>query len=418
MQKTKKAANIMYDVIVIGGGASGMTAAGRAAELGKRVLLLEKNKKLGEKLAISGGGRCNITNAQDNEKQLLSNYGKAEQFLYSPFTQFGMRDTFSFFEKIGLPLKVEVTKRAFPETEKATDVVRVLKEYMAKGNVEVYMGKPVEKIGAKAGCIQSVTAGGLVFEAKSYILATGGVSHPETGSTGDGFNWLSGFGHTVFQPTPTIVPLAVKDAWVKELKGVTLKGAKISFFIGSKKQFSSAGDILLTHFGLSGPTILNSAGKVADLLYVGPVTAIIDTYPTFDIGALDAKIVALFAENKNKLLRTLFKELAPAGASDALFKMLDIDAEVKVHSVSKTDRRKIIDLLKALPVTITGLMGFDRAVVADGGIPLAEIDMKTMKSAKIENLYITGDLLDITRPSGGYSLQLCWTTGFIAGSNA
>lgn len=426
MQKYKKTTATVYDVIVIGGGASGMMAAGRAAELGKRVLLLEKNKKLGEKLAISGGGRCNITNAEEDTKRLLSHYGAAEQFLYSAFSQFGVVDAFSFFENLGLPLVVQANKRAFPNTEDAADVVRVLREYMAKGRVEIQLHTTVEKVIAKNGRIQSIIADGVEFSAKSYIFATGGVSHPETGSTGDGFGWLKQLGHTVEKPKPTIVPLAVKESWVKELKGITLKDVKVTIYAQDDsnpeakpvRKFSRTGSVLLTHFGLSGPTILNLAGDVADLLYDGTVTAHIDTQPTLDIGAFDTKIVEVFDAHKNKTLNNAFKEFAPAGVSDVLLKLLEIDPQTKVHSVSKEDRRKIVNLLKALPVTITGLLGLDRAVIADGGVPLPEIDMRTMRSNRIENLLVTGDLLNISRPSGGYSLQLCWTTGFIAGTNS
>ena len=420
-----KSAQYKYDVIVIGGGASGMMAAGRAAEKGKRVLLIEKNKKLGAKLAISGGGRCNILNAEEDEKKLLSNYGKAEQFLYSTFAFFGMKDTYSFFESHELPLKIEANNRVFPVSENAEDVIRVMREYMAKkkGNVEIHQNKTISRIISKGGRIQEIFAGKEKFSAKSYILATGGVSHPETGSTGDGFNWLQELGHTVQKPTPTIVPLAAKEKWIKELSGVTLEKVKITFYLSNsllqnKKQFSKTGNVLLTHFGLSGPSILNCAGKVGDLLYEGSVTATIDIYPDLDIGALDAKLVEIFNANKNKLLRNVAKEFMPAGTSDTLLSLLAIDPETKVHSVIKEDRRKMVDLLKGLPVTISGLMGFDRAVVADGGVSLTEVDMKTMQSKRIKNLYITGDLLNISRPSGGYSLQLCWTTGYLAGENA
>jgi predicted Rossmann fold flavoprotein len=415
--------NIQYDVIVIGGGASGMMAANVAAEQGKKVLLIEKNKKLGEKLAISGGGRCNITNAEKDERILLSKYGSAEKFLYSTFAQFGMEDTFEFFKAQGLPLIVEANKRAFPETEKAADVVRVLRNYMTKQKVEVHLGKPVERFIIKGGRIQSVVAGSESFFAESYILATGGVSHPETGSTGDGFIWLKELGHTVRKPTPTIVPLAISEKWFKELSGTTLTHAKCSFYLSTNgevpvKKFGCTGNILITHFGLSGPTILNTAGKVADLLYEGAVTAHIDLYPKVDIGTLDAEMVEIFSRNKNKALRTVLKELMPKGIVEAVLEQLAIDPERKVHSVTKDVRRKIIDFIKEIPVTVTGLMDFDRAVIADGGVPLTEMDMKTMRSEKIQNLFITGDLLDISRPSGGYSLQLCWTTGFVAGRNA
>jgi len=409
----------IYDVIVIGGGASGMMAAGRAAERGKKVLLLEKNKNLGEKLKITGGGRCNITNAEEDEHILLANYGKGKPFLYSPFSQFGMKDTFSFFESKGLPLVVQARKRAFPKTEKALDVYKVLEKYIKKGNVEVISGVKISKISGKNGHIEKVIASGKEFSAHSYILATGGISHPETGSTGDGFKWLRDLGHTVEDPTPTIVPLAVADDWVKELSGVSLSFMKINFFINGVKKLSLKGKILFTHFGLSGPLILNAASKVADMLHDGQVTATIDAYPDTDIGALDKKITKIFDANKNKIFKTAFKKIAPEGTVYALLPLLkNIAPDTKVHSITKEQRRSIIDLLKALPVSVTGLMGYDRAVIADGGLSLKEIDTKTMRSKLYDNLYVTGDLLHISRPSGGYSLQLCWTTGYVAGSHA
>jgi len=409
----------MYDVIVIGGGPSGIMAAGRAAERGKNVLLLEKNKNLGEKLKISGGGRCNITNAEEDARLFLKHYGNAEQFLYSIFAQFSNKDTFTFFEKLGLPLVVQARKRAFPETEKSIDVFNVLEHYMKAGNVTVRTNSPVDRIVAADGIIQGVQVDKQLCTATSYILATGGVSHAETGSTGDGFNWLKTLGHSVADPTPSIVPLAVKEPWVKSLSGTSLSFMKITFSVEGKKKFSKTGKLLFTHFGLSGPLILNSAGKVGDLLQEGKVAATIDAYPDTDHGALEQKIIAIFDANKNKLLKNIFDLVVPHGMIEAVFSLLPtIDRETKVHSVTKEQRKALVDILKALPMTITGLMGFDRAVVADGGILLTEMDMKTMRSKLYANLFITGDLLHITRPSGGFSLQLCWTTGFVAGSNA
>ncbi len=409
-----------YDVIVVGGGASGMMAAGRAAESGTRVLLLEKNKKLGEKLGISGGGRCNITNAEDDVRVFASKYGKAEQFLYSLFAQFGVKDTFTFFESRGLPLVVQARKRAFPATEKASDVLKVLESYVRKGGVEVHTGSAVTKIISDKAGISAVYCGKTEYHAKEYILATGSVSHPETGSTGDGFEWLRELGHTVAAPTPTIVPLKVADEWSKVLSGTSLSFMKITFFVEGKKAFSKTGKVLFTHFGLSGPLILNSASMVADLLEEGAVTAAIDAYPHTDLGALEKTVINVFDKNKNKALKNIIKEVVPDGTHKGVLLLLEdkMDVTKKVHSVTKEERKVLVRLLKALPLTIEGLMGFDRAVVADGGVPLGEVDTKTLRSKKVPNLFITGDLLHINRPSGGYSLQLCWTTGWVAGSTA
>lgn len=416
---SKTSRKTSYDVIVIGGGAAGMMAAGRAAERGKRVLLLEKNPALGEKLKITGGGRCNITNAEEDEHILLSHYGTAAGFLHSSFAQFGMTDTCSFFASRGLPLVVEASKRAFPETQKAMDVFRVLETYLKTGGVDVFTNTPVKKIEVKRGNIERVITPTAEFSATSYILATGGKSHPKTGSTGDGFRWLRDLGHTVAEPTPTIVPISVKDAWIKSLSGVTLSGIKIDFFVGEKKQLTLKGKVLCTHFGLSGPLILNAAWKIADLLEEGPVAALIDTHPTLDLGALDTHVTNIFDENKNKTLKNIFKHITPDGSAHALLPLLkELDPEKKVHSVTKDERKMIVRFLKAIPFTVQGLMGYEKAVVADGGLSIRDVDAKTMQSKRYDNLHVTGDILHIKRPSGGYSLQLCWTTGYVAGSHA
>ncbi len=408
-----------YDIIVIGGGASGMMAALSARAKGKKVLILEKNKALGEKLKITGGGRCNITNAEYDTHTLLKNYGAGADFLYSPFSQFGVKETFEFFESRGLPLVVQARKRAFPQTERALDVFNTLKKDIDKTGVFYKLGCTVKKINHKNGRVENVETNQGTFTATSFILATGGMSHPETGSTGDGFNWLRNLGHTVKSPTPTIVPLAVADEWVKSLAGVSLSFMKISFYLEDKRQFSLTGKVLFTHFGLSGPLILNSAGRVSGLLQSGHVRALIDCFPDTEIGDLEKKVINAFDANKNKILHTVFKEIAPLGTAKGIMLLLpEIDLNTKVHSVSKEQRKKIVHLLKALPVEITNLMGYDRAVVADGGVSLSEIDTKTMRSKILSNLYITGDLLHINRPSGGFSLQLCWTTGHVAGSSA
>ncbi|MEI6316555.1 MAG: NAD(P)/FAD-dependent oxidoreductase [bacterium] len=412
--------NEHFDVIVVGGGASGMMAAGRAGQCGKKVLLIEKNKQLGEKLKISGGGRCNITNAEYDIRNFLTRYGTAADFLFSPFSQFGVKDTFTFFESLGLPLVVQARNRAFPHTEKASDVCDALLSYLKKGKVVIKSNTAVKKILHTDSRITAILTSTGTYTADNYILATGGISHPETGSTGDGFDWLRELGHTVKDPTPTIVPLATQEGWSHILSGISLSFMKITFFWNGKKSFSKTGKILFTHFGLSGPLILNSASKVADLLQDGPVSAFIDAYPDTEIGSLDTQITKIFDVNKNKMLKNILKDIVPEGISPGVAILLEnagVDLETKVHSISKEARRKIVDTLKALPITITGLMGFDRAVVADGGVALSEIDTKTMKSKLYSNLSVTGDLLHINRPSGGFSLQICWTTGYVAGSH-
>jgi predicted Rossmann fold flavoprotein len=314
---------------------------------------------------------------------------------------------------------VQARKRAFPQTERAEDVCQVLEQYCRAQGVDIRTGSKASMRIEANGTLSGVAVGPKTYEADSYILATGGVSHPETGSTGDGFKWLKALGHSIQDPTPTIVPLKTKESWSKKLSGVTLPNVKVSFYSNDTKTFSRTGDVLLTHFGLSGPLILNSAAQVSDLLHAGTVSILIDLHPTLDLGILDRHLMALFDANKNKQLKNVFKEAVPPGTSESLLALLlEIDPEKKVHSVTKEERRTLAELLKAIPLTVSGLMGYDRAVVADGGVPLEEVDMRTMRSKRAENLFITGDLLHITRPSGGYSLQLCWTTGFVAGMNA
>ncbi|HAE36510.1 MAG: HI0933 family protein [Candidatus Nomurabacteria bacterium GW2011_GWF2_35_66] len=414
----KENKNKIWDVIIIGGGASGMMAGSIAGSRSKSVLILDKNKSLGEKLKITGGGRCNITNAEPDIHKMLKVYGNGAPFLYTPFSIFGVKDTFQYFESRGLPLVTQARNRVFPVTEKALDVFNLLQKDLEKNHVTVKSNCAVKSIRVNNGLVECVETSSGMYYAKSFVLATGGLSHPETGSTGDGFSWLKDLGHEVKTPSPDIVPLAVSDAWVKTLAGVSLSFMKITFFLEGKKQFSKTGKILFTHFGLSGPLILNSSRKVSDLLQSGLVRAYIDVFPDTNEGSLEDFIIKTFDANKNKILRTVFKDIAPEGTAKAIEMICsELDFNMKIHSITKEDRKKIVRLLKALPMTITNLMGYERSVVADGGVSLTEIDMKTMSSKIIPNLYVTGDLLNINRNSGGYSLQICWTTGYIAGNS-
>lgn len=411
-----------YDVLVIGGGPSGMMAAGRAGMLGKKVLLLEKNGDLGRKLSLTGGGRCNILNAEHDVKALLNHYGDSKKFLYTPFSIFGMKETWEFFENRGLPLVVEARKRVFPKTQRAEDVIKTMITFMKDGKVDIRAGISVNKIKTDGAKVVSVETDSGIFTADCFVLSTGGTSYPDTGSTGEGLRWLKEVGHTVKSSGPNLVPLAVKEQWIKDLSGTTLSFMKITFGADRKKKdgkFSRLGKILFTHFGLSGPLILNSSQKVKELLNDGPVKAEIDMYPDTDLRDLRKKILNTFDRNRNKNLKNAIHEVAPAGMGGVITdKLFPCMSDRKVHSINKAERDGIANLMKALPVTVTDTMGLDRAIASDGGINLSEVDTKTMRSKVLNNLYLTGDVLDVERPSGGFSLQWCWTSGWIAGSNA
>lgn len=405
-----------YDLIVVGGGPAGMMAAGTAAKKGRNVLLIEKNADLGEKLKITGGGRCNITNYELDNRTLLSFYGKDAPFLYSPFSQFSVKDTFTFFEKRKLPLVTQARNRVFPKTEKAYDVYKVMKAYITKHGVETKYKTPVQDIQIKNGKISAVDTQKFRYTADKIIISVGGVSWPETGSTGDGFKWMKKIGHTIHAPAPNIVPLRADDYWIKQISGTSLSFMKITFFLNRERAFSKTGKILFTHFGLSSPLILNSSKQVADLLKQGGVTAEIDLFPDTNEGALDKRFLKILDKNRNKDVKNALTELIPKRVAYVIYDLARFNEQhTKVNELTVEERKRLINLMKRLPLTINGLMGLDRAVIADGGVPLSEIDTKTMQSKKFSNLYLIGDMLHVNRPSGGYSLQLCWTTGYVAG---
>jgi len=410
--------NEMYDLIVIGGGASGLMAAGVAAERGASVLVLEKNKDLGKKLKITGGGRCNIYNAEFDTKKLLENYGDAKKYLYSPFAQFAAEESKEFFHTIGLHTVVQARKRAFPYTEKAYDVFKVLEDYCKKHKVEFRTNTPITRIDQENGEISGVLSKKERFYAKNYILSTGGHAAPETGSTGDGFKFLEKLGHTIHKPSPNIVPLVSDAQWIHRLAGTSLSFMKIRFIQNGKTQIRKTGKVLLTHFGISGPLILNSAREVKDLLQGGPVTASIDLFPDTELNDVDRRIWRIFEQHKNKKVKNVIKELIPRNIGMELLAMLKTDiADIDVNEVSKESRKELAHLCKNLEFPITGTLGWDKAVIADGGVHLDEVDFKTMQSRKFPNLYLLGDILHINRPSGGFSLQLCWTTAWVAGQS-
>lgn len=408
-----------YDVAVIGGGPAGMMAAGRAAECGARVVLLEKNASLGEKLLLTGGGRSNITNAEFDRNILLGKFGVAAKFLFSPLSRFGVQDAIDFFHALGMPTKVEAEKRVFPASDRSQSVFDALLRYMDQGGVTVLSDMEVAGLDVSDGEVTGVRlTDGERVEAHSYVLATGGKSRPETGSTGDGFRWLEKIGHTVIEPRPSLVPLRVREPWVHSLSGASFADAKLTVFQEGKKQESRRGKLLFTHFGLSGPLALNMSRNIGELLHGAPVILSVDLFPGTDMGEIDRRIQELFASQKNRQVKNSLDGLVAPLLVPVSLGLAGIDPDTPVHSVTRENRRALARVLKDLPMTVEGLLGTDKAIVTSGGIELAEVDFKDMRSRLYPNLYLVGDILNIDRPSGGYSLQLCWTTGFVAGTAA
>lgn len=410
---------IIYDTIVIGGGPSGMMCAGKAAENGARVLLIEKNEQLGKKLMLTGGGRCNITNADFVLESFLNNFPESKKYLYSPFSKFGVQDTFDFFESRGLPLVIEARNRAFPETQKVGDVFKVLINYMTKNKVEIMLGTKVKSLeSADKKIISLKTDSGKQIFAKNFVIATGGLAAPQTGSTGDGLNFLKKLGHTVIDSNPDIVPLTTSAKWVHNLSGISWSFMKIRFIQDGKTKLKKTGKILFTHFGLSGPLILNSAREVKKLLEKGTVEASIDLFPDTEEKELDKRVIKIFEKNKNSKIKNILPEMIFKNIALEILSLPDIDiAEKEINLITKEERKKLVRKLKNLTLPITGTLGFSHAVIADGGVALKEVDFSNMTSRLYPNLYLLGDILNIHRPSGGFSLQLCWTTGFVAGKH-
>jgi predicted Rossmann fold flavoprotein len=427
----------IWDIIVIGGGPAGMMAAGRAAEHAReqgreiKILLLEKNESLGKKLLITGGGRCNVTNAEFDDRTLLAKFKDGGKFLFSAFAQHNVRKSLAFFNSRGMETKIEAEKRVFPVTDKAQTVWDVMVGYLTATSRD---GKPsmvtVGSNSAVAGLVQTKPgaidavklAGGDIVRGRSFILATGGKSHPETGSTGEGFAWLAKAGHTVIEPSAALVPVTVSDSWVKSLAGVSLKSAKLTIFQnGAKlpgKNAVKKGKVLFTHFGLSGPAVLNMSAEIGELLEYGEVTLSLDLLPEHDYSTLNEALQKLFAKEDKKKFKNAITSLIPAAFVPIVLERSNIGPDVTCNGVTRENRLALVKLLKDLHIHPTGLLGADKAIITSGGVALEEVDFKTMRSRRIQNLYLVGDVLNIDRPSGGYSLQICWTTGWVAGSAA
>ncbi|MCR4274902.1 MAG: NAD(P)/FAD-dependent oxidoreductase [Candidatus Campbellbacteria bacterium] len=410
-----------WDVIVIGGGPSGMMAAGTAAQNSAKVLLIEKNGKLGEKLLITGGGRCNVTNSEFDTRKFLEKFKENGKFLFSAFAQWGVKETLDFFHTRGMPTKVEAELRTFPTSNSAQSVWGVLVKNIQKHNVEILSNSPVTDIVREDGNIVGVQLQSKkIVRGKSIIIATGGTSRPETGSTGDAYAWLQKIGHTVVLPTPSLVPVALKDVWVKKLAGITLSDIKITVFQNEKKYFIAKGKILFTHVGISGPTVLNMSKDIGELLKYGDgeVVCALDLLPTHDYGKLNTALQELFKEHDKKKFQNALSNLIPKALVPIIIELGGFNGETHCNSITREERLKLVKTLKHIPLHVKKLLGTEKAIITSGGVVLDEIDFKTMRSRLFPNLYIIGDMLDVDRPSGGYSLQLCWTTGFVAGLSA
>ena len=408
-----------WDIIVVGGGPAGMMAAGRAAEKGAKVLLLEKNEALGKKLLITGGGRCNLTNSESDTRKLLSKFKDKGKYLFSPFAEWGVKETLNFFHKNGVETKIEEGQRVFPVSNSARSVWNVLVEYMKRHRVKVISNSPVVGIVKEGSVLIGVKLKNKeVIRSGAIVIATGGTSRPDTGSTGDGYAWLRKIGHTVVEPTPSLVPIALKDAWVKRLAGVRLDDIKITVLQNGEKQGISKGKILFTHVGVSGPTILNMSKDIGELLKYGSVVLSLDLFPKTDHGELDIKLRELFEKNGKKKFKNALSGFVPSAIAPILIELSGINPEIACNGIVRENRKRLGALLKDIPLGVNKLLGPEKAIVTSGGVALDEVDMKTMRSKIFSNLYLVGDILNIDRPSGGYSLQLCWTTGFVAGNSA
>lgn len=403
-----------------------MMAAGRAGELNKKVALLEKNASLGRKLLITGKGRSNITRADFIPQELVKKYGREGppagrqgDFLLSPLAALSVEKTIEFFEKRGLKTKIERGKRIFPESDKAGDVLKILTGYLKKSGVEIMLNAGVKEIINNGNRIEKVILdNNKIITAKNYIIATGGKSYPETGSRGDGYKWAEELGHKIEKLRPSLVPLKIKENWPKMAQGLSLKNVELSVFLNGKKKDSRFGEFLFTHFGVSGPIVLDLSGKVGELLDKGEVELVLDLKPALNFQVLDKRIQSDFVKYGTKFFKNSLKDLLPQKLIPIIIELSRINPLKKVNEITKEERQGLVKLLKGLKMTVLSLMGFEIAIVTSGGVSLREIDAKTMKSKIIENLFFAGEIINLHGPTGGYNLQLCWSTGCLAGQSA
>lgn len=416
-QKTNNLNFMKYDVAIIGGGPAGMIASGRAGELGSRAILIEKNKSLGVKLLMTGKGRCNITNKAGDLKEIIKRFGKDGRFLFSVFSRFGVDEVINFFKKNNLKIKIEKDGRVFPASDKAQDVLNALINYLKKSQVEIRTNSEVKEIIKKGNKIEKIIlANNEELVADNFIICTGGESYPITGSNGDGYKWARKLGHTIIKPLPALTPIIIKEKYVKELEGLSLKDVEIGIYKKGKKIDYRFGEAIFTARGMSGPIILDMSKKIGEELS-SELRMKIDFKPELDFLELDKKLQNDFQKNSNKLLKNSFNGLLSKKLVPIIIRLSGVSPDKKVNSITKEERKKILHLIKEFGLGIKGLEGFSKAIITSGGIELGEVDQKTMKSKLIDNLYFTGEILNLDGPTGGYNLQVCWATGYVAGES-
>ncbi|SFI33868.1 hypothetical protein SAMN04487830_1454 [Pseudobutyrivibrio sp. OR37] len=406
----------MSKVIVIGGGAAGMMAAYAAGMCGHKVTLLEKNEKLGKKIYITGKGRCNFTNAC-NEEDFLKNVVSNPKFLYSAIYTFNSEAMIDFIEMHGTKTKVERGNRAFPESDHASDITKALKNALLEYKVDIQLNTEVKSILVEGDKVTGVELKDKKrISCDAVILCTGGLSYQTTGSTGDGLKWAKSLGLKVTDTRPALVPLNVAEAYVPQMQGLALKNVNLTICDSKKKLYDGFGEMLFTHFGVSGPLVLSASSIIGKKLQsAGKLSATIDLKPALSFEELDARILRDFNDNMNKHLSSVLRGLLPASMVPVFIELLDFDDMRQINSITKEERLAIINLLKVFPFTITGLREYKEAIITQGGISVKDIDPSTMKCKNINGLSVAGEVLDLDAYTGGFNLQIAWSTGYLAG---
>ncbi len=405
-----------YDIAVIGGGPAGLMAAGRAGELGAKVILLEKNNQLGIKLLMTGGGRCNLTNQHDN-RQLATSFGRNGQWLLSGLSKFGPDEVISFFNQRGLAIKLEDDGRVFPATDKSQSVLQVLTDYLSEYRVDIRLGSEVKQLTSVDHKLEKlILADGQEIKADKFIICSGGQAYPSTGSTGQAYEWLRQLGHQIIEPRPALVPIVLQDQFIKDLEGLSLSDVEISGYHHETRICSARGPVIFTDNGLSGPASLN----ISSLINRQPLQELflrLDLFPDLNFEELDQQLRIEFSSS-NKAFKTGLGQLVPLRLVAVMIELLGFDGGQQLNSISRPQRQQLVYLLKEFNLKVSGLADYSRAMVTAGGVDLLEVDQRTMQSKIISNLYLAGEVLNLDGPTGGYNLQLCWTTGYLAGQNA